>query len=81
MLSSWATSHVALREAVLMILSTGRCQLLMASHCTPRLQGSHRLSKTFGTTAALYIRYQLLHQMHCRCCELSLLLYKPFELE
>ena len=34
MLSSWATSHVVLREAVLMILSTGHCQLAMAGHCT-----------------------------------------------
>ena len=80
-LSSWATSHVVLREAVWRILSVGHCQFLMASHCTPHLQGSHLLSKTFWTTAARYICYQLLYQMHCWCCELSLLLHNPFELE
>ena len=55
MLSSWATSHVVLREAVLMILSIGHCQLLMASHYASHLQGSCLLCKTSWTTTALYV--------------------------
>ena len=55
MLNSWATSPVVVRESTLMILFVGRCQLPMASHCTPHLQGSSLLCKTSWTTTALYV--------------------------
>ena len=36
-----------LRGSVLIILSISPCQLLMAGHCTPHLQGSYLFCKTF----------------------------------
>ena len=54
--SSWGTSCVVVTGSALMILPIGHCQLLMASHCTPHLQGSCLLFKTSWTTTALYIR-------------------------
>ena len=42
-LRSWATSCVAVRSAS-MILSTGCCQLPMASHCALHLQGARLLA-------------------------------------
>ena len=55
MLSSWATSHVAVRVSALMMLSVGSCQLQMVSNYAPHLQGFHLLCKTSWTTSALYV--------------------------
>ena len=44
-LNSWATSCVV-RGSTSMILSVSHCQLLIASHCAPHLQGSSLLFKT-----------------------------------
>ena len=71
-LNSSAASHVVVR-------GSAYCQLPMAGQCTPHLQGSHLLCKTSWTITALYIRYRFPGQMHCWCCELSLLLYDPFQ--
>ena len=46
-LSSLATSHVAVRGSVLMILSVGCCQHPMASHYAPCLQGSSSALQNF----------------------------------
>ena len=46
-LSSLATSHVIVRGSVLMILSVGCCQLPMASHYAPCLQGSSSALQNF----------------------------------
>ena len=54
-LSSWATTCVAVRGSVSVILSVGHCQLLMANHSPPDLQGSHLLCKTSWTTTSLYV--------------------------
>ena len=54
-LTSSGTSHVIVRGSASMTLSIGCCQLPMASHCTPHLQGSCLLCKTSLTTTALYI--------------------------
>ena len=70
-LSSLATSWVVVGGSVSIMLSVGRCQLLIAGHYTPHLQGSHLLCKTSWTTTALYINEQFLGQMCCWCCELS----------
>ena len=43
MLTSMATSHAVVRGSALMMLSIDRCQLLMASHYAPHVQGSHLL--------------------------------------
>lgn len=45
-MSSLATSCVAIRRSVCMIALTGPCQLLMPRHLTPQLQSSH-LCKPF----------------------------------
>ena len=78
-LSSSAASHVIMRGPASMILLVGHCQLPMAGHYTPHVQDSHLLCKTSWTITALYIRYRFPGQMHCWCCELSLLLYDPFQ--
>ena len=54
-LSSLAPSYVAVRGLASMFLSNGCHQLLMASHCTPHLQGSCLLCKTSLTTTALCV--------------------------
>ena len=75
-LSSWATFFVVVRGSQWWWLSICCCQLLMAGHYASDLQGSH-LCKTSWITTALYIRYLFVGQMHCWCCELSLLLLWP----
>ena len=55
MLSSLATSHVAVKESVLMILSIGHYQFMMASNYTLHLQGSCLLCRTPLTTTALCV--------------------------
>ena len=52
-LNPLATSRVVVRGSASVILSVGRCQLPMATHYTPYLQGSHLLCKTSCTTTAL----------------------------
>ena len=52
--SSSAASHIVVSSASMM-LSVGHCQLVMASHYAPHLQGSHLLCKTSWTTTALYV--------------------------
>ena len=54
-LTSSGTSHVIVRGSALMTLSVGCCQLPMASHCTPYLQGSCLLCKTSLITTALCV--------------------------
>ena len=54
-------------------LSTTNGQPLCSSSSRSRL-----LCKASWTTTALYVPQQFLSQMHCWCCELSLLLYTPF---
>ena len=49
MLNSSATSYAVVRGSVSMTLSVGHCQLPMASHCIPHLQGFHLLCKTSWT--------------------------------
>ena len=82
-LSSSAISPVVLRGSVSMILSIGYCQLTMAGHCAPHLQGSCLLFNTFWTTTALCIWFvsNSWAKMHWWCCKLSLLLYTQFELK
>ena len=46
-LSSSATSHVVVIGLASVTLSVGHCQLPMAGHCTPHLQGSRLLCKTY----------------------------------
>ena len=53
-LSSWATSHVVVRSAS-MILSIGCCQFPVDDHYASHLQGCHLLCKTSWTTTALYV--------------------------
>ena len=53
-LSTWAAPHVDVRESASMILSLGHCQLPMAGHYTPHLQGSNPLWKT-SWSFALYV--------------------------
>ena len=55
MLTSSGTSHVIIRGSASMTFSIGRCQLLMASHCTLHLQGSCLLCKTSLTTTSLRV--------------------------
>ena len=55
MLSSWGTPRVVGRESALMTLFVGRCQLAMASHCTPHLRCSSFLCKTSLTTTSFYV--------------------------
>ena len=64
--------------SVKLILSVGHCQLPITRHCTPHLQGSCLLCKTSWTTTAPCVHQQFPSQMHCTCCQLSLLLYDPF---
>ena len=49
---SLATFCVVVRGSGLMILWIGRCQLPVASHCSPHLQDSQLLCKTSWTTTA-----------------------------
>ena len=44
-LSLLETSHVVIRGSASVMLSVGLCQLPMATHCTPHLQGSRFLCK------------------------------------
>ena len=55
MLSSSATSHVAVRESISMIFSIGHCQFTMVSNYTPHLQGSCLLCRTPLTTTAMCV--------------------------
>ena len=55
MLSSSATSHIAVRGSASMILSGVHCQLSMASHHALHLQGSHLLWKLLEPPLALYL--------------------------
>ena len=55
MLSSSATSSVAVRGSASVILSLDGCQLPMAGHCASHFQASRLLCKTSWTTIALYI--------------------------
>ena len=57
-LSSLATFHVVARGSASVILSIGHCQILMASHCAPHLQGCHFL-------------LQLFLNHHCPVCSLA----------
>ena len=66
-LSFLASSRAVVRKSASMILSIGHCQLLMASHCAPHLQGSCLLYKTSWTTTVLSICYQFLGQICCWC--------------
>ena len=49
-LNSLTTSRVVVRGSASMIFSIGCCQLLMVSHYTPHLQGSHLLCKASWKT-------------------------------
>ena len=74
MLSSLATSYIAVRGSALMVVLTWSLSFLMADHYVPHFQGSCLLRKFSWTTAALFL-YQFLGQMRCWWCELFPLFY------
>ena len=53
-------------------LAVGHCQLPVASHCAPHLEGSCLLCKTSWTTTALYVSsswaYCIVEVASCLCC-------------
>ena len=71
-LSFSETSHSFVRGSALIILSIGCCQLLMAGHCTPHIQGCSLLCKASWTTTALYACYcfqaKCIDTVSCLCC-------------